>query len=87
MKMSTILDEWNSTIDNTDSIMGAIEKLTDENAAILTLVYEYGREGRYLERLMREAGCKSDDEMTAMAVDQYQESKKLRAVKEDEYKL
>ena len=87
MKMSTILDEWNITIENTDSIMGAIEKLTDENAAILTLVYEYGRECRYLERLMREAGCKSADEMTAIAVDQSKEKKKLRAVKEDEYKL
>lgn len=87
MKMSTIIDEWNSTIDNTNSLMRAIEKLTDEDAAVLTLVYEYGRECRNLERLMREAGCKSDDEMTAIAVDQYQEKKKLRAVKEDEYKL
>lgn len=80
MNMELAKEEWTTALENTQSIMTALEKLTNYDHAILTLVSAYGRECRDMERALLGAGLHNDDEMVTLCVDSLQEAKKLKAV-------
>ena len=81
MNIEAAKEEWTAALDNTDSIIAAIEKLTNSDYAILSLVYAYGKECRNMENTLLRAGLHSDDEMIGLCVDSLQEAKKLKTVK------
>ena len=81
MNIEAAKEEWTAALANTDSIMAAIEKLTNSNYAILSLVCAYGKECRNMENALLGAGLHSDDEMTGLCIDSLQKAKKLETVK------
>jgi hypothetical protein len=81
MNIEAAKEEWTAASANTNNIMAAIEKLTNSDYAILSLVCAYGKECRNMENALLGAGLHSDEEMIGLCVDSLQEAKKLEAVK------
>ena len=54
---------WKRNLDNIDDLLTTIEKLVNHDYAIMTLVFEYGREMAEAATTVQRAGFKNDSEM------------------------